>query len=295
MSTTVGIVGVGKIGLALAVNLIDGGLRVLGYRRGSMDDFLAAGGVPARSPRELAAECDVVITILPSIEALDEVVSGDEGLTSGALPGLVVIEMSGMPVEVKERQFDAPRPLGVEMLDCPITGMPPMVAARTAVILGSGDRATFDRCSPIFEAMTDAPHCLGGFGTGSKMKFVSHPLVAVHNTAAAEAMVLSEKAGLDPEVVVRIISDSAAGSNAFKARASTMASRKYLPAPGPVNVLREAVRQTTDFAEGLGSPTPLLSVVATYCDRAVAEGLGEQDTAALFSVLAEEVRTTTAR
>jgi 3-hydroxyisobutyrate dehydrogenase len=96
--------------------------------------------------------------------------------------------------------------------------------------------------------------------------------------------------GFDPEQVVEIISGSAANSNAFQQRVPMMENRHYLPAQASVNLLHEAVHQTTRFAEGLGSPTPLLSVVARYCDRAVAEGLGEQDTAALFSVLSEEAQ-----
>lgn len=288
MSITVGIVGVGNMGLPIATNLIWGGFKVLGYRRGSMEDFLAAGGVPVNSPLELAAECDVVITILPTAEALDEVVSGEEGLAAGARPSLVVIEMSGMPVEVKEQQFNALRSIGATMLDCPITGMPPMVTDRTAVILGSGDKETFDSCGSIFDAITDTTHYLGEFGMGSKMKFVSHTLVAIHNLAAAEAMALSEKAGFDPKQVVEVISNSAASSNAFKARAPMMATREFLPPQAPVSLLQEAVQQTLNFAEEIGSHAPLLSVVAHYCERAFEEGLADQDTAALFSVIAGE-------
>ena len=296
MGITIGIVGVGNMGLPLARNLIGGGFKVLGYRRGSMDGFLAAGGVPVNSPQELAAECDVVITILPSVEALDEVVSGEKGLVSGAKPGLIVIEMSGMPVEVKERQFDELQPLGVEMLDCPITGMPPMVTDRTAVILGSDDKETFDRCTSVFDSITDATHYLGAFGMGSKMKFVSHTLVAIHNMAAAEAMALSEKAGFNPQQVVEVISNSAASSKAFKTRAPMMTAREFLPPQAPVSLLQEAVQQTIHFAEEIGSPTPLLSVVASYCERAVEGGMAEQDTAALFSVLAgEEIPTSPQR
>lgn len=286
MSITVGIVGVGNMGLPIARNLLGKGFTTLGYRRGPMDSFLAAGGIPVSSPQELAAGCDAVITILPSVEALEEVVSGEKGLVEGAGPGLIAIEMSGMPVEVKERQFDALRPLGVEMLDCPITGMPPMVADRTAVILGSGAKEAFEDCNSIFDAITDTTHYLGEFGMGSKMKFVSHTLVAIHNLAAAEAMALSEKAGFDLEQVVEVISNSAASSNAFKTRAPMMAAREFLPPQAPVSLLQEAVQQTLGFAEKTGSPTPLLSVVGECCERAVEQGLGDQDTAALFWVLA---------
>jgi len=288
MSINVGMVGLGNMGLPVALSLLEHGLPVYGYRRRMIDDFITMGGTPVSSSKEVAQHSDIVLTCLPSDEALLEVVSGENGLMQGAHPGLIVVEISMLSLEAKEQALTHLQRVGVEMLDCPISGTPSMVLPRKTVFLGSGDEDVFQRCLPVFQAITDNNFYLGGFGVGSKMKCVANLLVAVHTLATAEAMVLSSKAGLDPEMVMKVITPSIAGSTMFAVRAPMMAARRYEPPMGSIHSVQEFIPLINALAKEVSSPTPLLDVAVRYYDRAAAGGRGEQDIASLFAVLEEE-------
>ncbi len=136
---TVGVVGVGKIGMPISMNLIKSGYRVVGYRRGSLDEFTKIGGVPARSAAEVGAQADIVFSCLPSDEALEEVVQGPGGLVHSAKPGQVVVELGSYPVPVKERQIAPLADKGAFFIDGEVAGTPGMVLARKGVVFLAGD------------------------------------------------------------------------------------------------------------------------------------------------------------
>jgi putative dehydrogenase len=288
MGISVGIIGLGKMGLPLALSLLEHGFPVFGYQRHMVDDFVTMGGTPVSSSNVVAQHSDIVLTCLPTDEALLEATVGEHGLIHGAHPGLIVVEISMLSIQAKEQALTQLQRVGVEMLDCPISGTPAMVLPRKTVFFGSGDEEIFQRCLPVLQAITDNHFYLGGFGAGSKMKCVANLLVAVHNMAAAEAMLLSIKAGLDPEMVTKVINPSIAGSTMFAARAPMMAARRYEPPLGSINQVHEFIPLIKTLAGDVGSPTPLLNLVKGYYDHAVAEGRGEQDVAAMFSVLGKE-------
>src|SRR5438876_1520252 len=148
MSRNVGIVGLGKMGQPLAVSLLEKGFTVVGYRRHSMDAFVALGGTAASSSKEVAQRSDIVLTCLPSDETLIEAVSGENGLVHGVHPGLIVVEISMLSIEAKERARSHLQGVRVEMLDCPISGTPAMILPRKTVFLGSGNKEAFERCLP---------------------------------------------------------------------------------------------------------------------------------------------------
>src|SRR5262249_27029298 len=131
---TVGLIGLGKIGLPIAENLIKSGYRVVGYRRSSMADFEKIGGVPAKSPVDVAAQADIVLTCLPSADALDEAIAGPQGLVHSARPGQIVIELGSHLIPDKQRQAARLADKGAVFLDGEIGGTPGMVSARKAVV-----------------------------------------------------------------------------------------------------------------------------------------------------------------
>jgi putative dehydrogenase len=289
MDLTVGIVGVGTMGLPIAGNLVDSGFRVVGYRRSAMPaEFLAIGGEPVGSPAELAERSDVVLTILPTDDALRQVVGGPQGLVGGAHHGLVVAELSTLSIEGKTACADQLAERGVPMLDCPISGMPAMVAARTAALFCSGDKDAYDRALPVLEGFAGSVEYLGGFGMGTKTKFVSYCLLAIHTMAAAESMVLAKKAGLDLDALYRVINNSIAGSTVYARRAPMMISGTYTPAPGPVDTLHEGLEQVREFASSIQCPLPLTELAYDYYTRAQRAGRGQEDIAVMFSVLGRD-------
>jgi putative dehydrogenase len=288
MSTNVGIVGLGKMGLPVAISLLEHGFAVSGYRRHMSADFISRGGTPLTSSKEVAQHSDIVLTCLPTDRALLEVVEGEQGLVHGAHPGLVVVEISMLSLQAKEQARTNLQRAHVPMLDCPISGTPAQVVPRKTVFFGSGDEEVFQHCLPVLQAITDHTFYLGSFGAGSKMKCVANLLVAVHMLAAAEAMVLSIKAGLDPEMVMKVINPSIAGSTMLAARGPMMAGRRYEPPLGSIHQVQEFIPLIKALAEESCCPTPLLDLAAGYYDRAAEEGRGEQDIAAMFSVLGKE-------
>ena len=294
VAATVGVVGVGSLGLAIAGALLKSGFRVLGYRRSALPAaFVDLGGEPVRSSVELAARCDVVLTILPSDGALDDVVAGSDGLLAGAHDGLVVAELSTLSLEAKHLCRDRFAQRDIPVLDCPISGMPAMVATRDAAVLGSGDPFAFERARPVFDGFSDAVHYLGDFGTGTTMKYVSYTLLANHTMAAAEALALARRGGLDLDVVRQVVRGSVGDSVAFERRAPKMIDGAYLPASGSIDTLRQGLAEVREFAAALGCVLPLSDTTYRYLLAAQEAGRGDQDTAALFAVVSETTPTPT--
>src|SRR5260370_23547745 len=146
MSTNVGIVGIGKMGLPVAISLLEHGFAVYGYRRHMSEDFIMRGGTPVSPSKEVAQHSDIVLTCLPTDKALLEVVEGENGLIHGVHPGLVVVEISMLSIQAKEQALTHLQRVGVEMLDCPISGTPALVLPRKTVFFGSGDEEIFHHC-----------------------------------------------------------------------------------------------------------------------------------------------------
>ena len=167
---TVGFIGVGKIGLPISENLIKSGYRVLGYRRGSLADFEKIGGVPAKSPAEIGAQCDVVFSCVPTAEAMDEVVNGPNGLIHSARPGQIIVELGSHPVPDKEKHVAPLAKKGAAYLDGEVSGTPGMVAARKAVIYLGGDADAAKKIEPVIKGFADLCLYFGPFGAASKVK-----------------------------------------------------------------------------------------------------------------------------
>ena len=155
---TVGFVGVGKIGLPISENLIKSGYSVLGYRRGSLADFEKIGGMPAKSPADIGEQCDVVFSCVPTVEAMDEVVNGPNGLIHSARPGQIIVELGSHPVPDKEKHVATLAKKGAAYLDGEVSGTPGMVAARKAVIYLAGDADAAKKIEPVVKGLRRSVH-----------------------------------------------------------------------------------------------------------------------------------------
>src|SRR3989440_10992116 len=198
---TVGMIGLGIMGSAMSFNLGRTGFRVAGYDVAPRQRaaHARAGGIAARSARDVARRSNIIITSLPSARALAEVAAE---IAASAARGAIVIETSTLPIAVKEAAREVLAKRGVILLDCPLSGTGAQARVKDLLIYVSGDRAACRRTVPVLEGFTSANYYVGPFGNGSKMKFVANLLVAIHNVAAAEAMVLGMKAGLGPAQVL---------------------------------------------------------------------------------------------
>jgi len=283
---TVGVVGIGKIGLPIAENLIKSGYRVLGYRRSSLADFEKIGGVPARSPADIGAQTDIVLTCLPSAEALDDVVQGKHGLVNSARPGQIVVELGSHLIPDKERQIAPLAARGATFIDGEIGGTPGMVSARKAVVYLAGDPEAAKKAETVARGFSDIVHYFGPFGSASKVKLVNNLLVAVHIAATAEAMALGLKAGVDVDLMIKAVGAGSGGSTQFGIRAPWMAQRRFLPAQGDAIGLSHYFELIGNLAERVGVATPLLDRAAELYERCIDMGLGEHDNAVMVDVIA---------
>jgi putative dehydrogenase len=287
MTEPVGFVGLGTMGSALSSHLIRAGYAVTGYDTdpARMEEHAGRGGMTAASPADVIADAGVVVTSLPSTEALWDVLRGDQGLASQPKPELTVIETSTLAVDAKEeaRAFLAGH--GKELLDCPISGTGAQARRKDIVAYVSGGGEAKAKAGPVLTAMTRGWYDVGEFGNGTRMKIVANLLVAVHNLAAAEALILAERAGLDLRAVLTAVGDGAGTSRMFELRGPLMAIGNYAEPSMRTQVFAKDIGIIDGFARDLGSPTPLFSLASTFYRAALAQGRGHDDTACVHAVL----------
>ena len=281
---SVGMIGLGIMGSAMSANLIKAGFEVVGFdvlpeRR---ENHKKMGGTPARNCSAVAKSSSIIVTSLPSPEALLDTAAV---LGSSPRTNQLVIETSTLPIPVKEEAWRVLRSRGVTLLDCPLSGTGAQARAKDLIVYASGDRKAYRRTAPVLEGFARAHYYIGAFGAGSKMKFVANLLVAIHNVAAAEAIVLGIKSGLEPEMLLKVISDGAGNSRMLEVRGPMMVKGDYSQATMKVRTWQKDMMIIGDFARKLECPTPLLSACATVYTAAMAMGLGSADTASVCAVL----------
>lgn len=281
----VGILGLGRIGRAVAANLIADGFPVAAVDRPSARDVAATGVRLVADARTLAAESRVVVSALASEAQMEEAFLGAGGLVAGAHAGLDVIEMGTFPVALKQRLADALAARGAAMIDCPVSGTPPVVAQRQAMLFVSGDDAAIARCAPVLDAISRKQSRVGPFGAGMATKLTTNLLVILNTLAVAEAFVMGTRSGLDPKLMVGAIGNSFAGSTVFDFRAPLMAERRYQPAPGPARIIWKDLHYLRDHARQLGLAAPLLDTAFTWFGRLIEAGRGEDESASVFEIL----------
>jgi len=226
-----GFIGLGNMGSRIAQRLLDRGYRVSVYdrNRAQTEAVAAHGGVAAKNILELARTSDVVLSCLTNDEAVRSVYSGPDGVFAGARPGTVVLEMSTIsPATSRElHQLGATRE--VDVLDVAISGSTPAAEAGTLTLLAGGDQELFEAAEPIFQAVAKQYFLLGGPGSGTAMKLVVNALLGVGMQAIAEAVVLGEKAGLDRERLLEVLSKTAVVAPAHMGKLARVAANDYSP------------------------------------------------------------------
>lgn len=285
-TAAVGFVGLGTMGSALSAHLLAAGWRVTGYDidAARLAAHTGRGGEAATGPAG-AAVGDVVVTSLPTAQALLDVATGAAGLASVAGRGLVVIETSTLPMATKRQARDALAERGIVLLDCPLSGTGGQALTKNVVAYLSGPAQAKALALPVLRAMTRAVHDVGDFGNGSAVKFIANLLVAIHNVAAAEALVLAERAGLDLAAVLTAVADGAGSSDMFEARGPAMAAADYSGPGVTTTVFAKDLEIIAGFAKDTGTPTPLFALASSFYAAALAQGHAGDDTACVHAVL----------
>lgn len=283
----VGVIGLGIMGGSIARNLVAAGQDVCGFDPDPDRQREAeANGVEVlESAAAVAARSSIALTSLPSVAALEKVTEELCGLPESDSDGLIVAELSTLPIDDKISSRDQLAERGILLLDCPLSGTGAQAAVGDLVIYASGDEASCKACERVFLGFGRACPYLGEFGNGTKMKFVANLLVAVHNVATAEAMLLGVRSGLDAQVLYEVAGSGAGGSRVFELRGPLMVSEDYEPATMKLEVWQKDMKLIREFAEENGVSTPLFTASAPVYTAAVEAGRGNEDTAAVYEVL----------
>ena len=280
----VGIVGLGIMGGAFAQNLLAAGWRVIGFdvaapRRRA----LARAGVEiAADAGDVARQTRTIILSLPSPRAL---VSTVDAIVKAGVSRRLVIEASTFTIEDKASAEAALREAGHVLLDCPVSGTGGQAKVKDLVVYASGGAVEIKKLRPMFAAFTRGLYDLGEFGNGSRMKYVANLLVAIHNVASAEAMVLGMKAGLPPQLIHDLVNAGVGTSRVFALRAPMMVKDRYDQPTMKISVWQKDMDVIGSFAQAIGVPTPLFSATLPIYAAAMSTGHAAHDTAAVCAVL----------
>jgi 2-hydroxy-3-oxopropionate reductase len=270
----------------MARNLIKAGhsLVVHSRSRGPVDEIVKAGAKAAASPKDVAAQCDVLITMLPNSPEVEQVALGPNGIIEGARRGLVFLDMSTISPIVSQKIGKALEAKGVAMLDAPVSGGEKGAIDGALSIMVGGDKSVFDSVLPIFQAMGKTITLLGPLGMGGFTKLANQIIVAVNLTALAEALTLGKKAGLDRDLLLTALAGGLAGSKCLEQKRGNYVSNTYNPG-FKIDLHYKDLGLIMESARALGVPLPATAVVQELFSAMRVKDRGGLDHSGIITLL----------
>lgn len=283
---TVGLVGLGLLGAAVAARLRARGHEVVGYDvlPEKIQGLVALGGRGASSAAAVARGAEVVCTLLPSPTSVEEAILGADGIVAAARAGQTVIQMSTISPTQTERLARETSGRGLSFLDCPVSGTSGMVARGEGLIFVGGEPALAERWRPLLEAILPRAVYVGSAGRAMALKLVANLLVALNTAAAAEALLMAERAGLDPTLALEVLTGSAATSRMLEVRGPMIVGREF-PPHMKLDLFMKDLGLITEAGEQVDAPLPLTRVARQLYGAAQAAGHGGEDLAVVITAL----------
>lgn len=279
----IGFIGLGIMGKPMAKNLLKAGyeLVVMDRNQGSVDEIVAAGASAAVTPKAVAEQTDLIITMLPNSPHVKDVVLGVNGVIEGAKPGTIVADMSSIaPLVSRELSAELAKK-GIEMLDAPVSGGEPKAIEGTLSVMVGGKKEIFEKCYPILKAMAGSVVLTGDIGAGNVTKLANQVIVALNIAAMSEALVLAAKAGVEPELVYQAIRGGLAGSTVLDAKAPLVMDRKFNPG-FRINLHIKDLNNALETSHEIGVPLPLTAAVMEMMQALKVDDLGDADHGSLI-------------
>jgi 2-hydroxy-3-oxopropionate reductase len=286
MAQVIGFIGLGIMGRPMARNLLKAGypLVVHSRSRGPVDEIAKAGAKVGTSPRDVASQSDVVITMLPNSPDVEQVVLGRDGVIEGARPGKVLLDMSTISPLVSQKIGAALAEKSVNMLDAPVSGGEKGAIDGVLSIMVGGDKAVFEKVLPILQAMGKTITHLGPLGAGGFTKLANQIIVAVNLTALGEALTLAKKAGLDRELTLTALAGGLAGSKCLDQKKPNYLADTYNPG-FKIDLHYKDLGLIMESARALGVPLPATAVVQELFSALRVKGRGGLDHSAVITLL----------
>ena len=282
MSKKIGFIGLGIMGKPMSKNLLKAGydLTVCDINAVAVSEVVALGAKAAASARELAAQTEIIITMLPNSPQVKAVALGNHGIIDGARPGTIVVDMSSIAPQAAQEVAKALAEKGIKMIDAPVSGGEPKAIDATLSIMVGGEQAVFDECLPILKCMGASAVRVGNIGAGNVTKLANQVIVALNIAALSEAMTLAAKAGVDPELVFNAIKGGLAGSTVMNAKAPLMLDRKFDPG-FRINLHIKDLNNALETAHDVGVPLPLTAGIMEILQSLRIDGSGNEDHSAI--------------
>jgi 2-hydroxy-3-oxopropionate reductase len=286
MAQTIGFIGLGIMGRPMAKNLIKAGYSLIVHSRsrGPVDELVKAGAKAATSPKDVAAQCDVLITMLPNSPDVEQVALGKDGIIEGARSGLIFVDMSTISPIVSQKVGQALAAKGVKMLDAPVSGGERGAVDAVLSIMVGGDKATFEAVLPVLQAMGKTITLLGPLGFGGFTKLANQIIVAVNLTALAEALTLGKKAGLDRELLLTALAGGLAGSKCLDQKKPNYIAGTYNPG-FKIDLHFKDLGLIMESSRTLGVPLPTTAVVQELFNAMRVKGRGGLDHSGIITLL----------
>ncbi|MBJ7223657.1 2-hydroxy-3-oxopropionate reductase [Brenneria sp. L3-3C-1] len=278
----IGFIGLGIMGKPMSKNLLKAGysLVVMDRNLEAVAEVVAAGATAAETPKSVAAQCDIIITMLPNSPHVKEVVLGENGVIEGARAGSIVVDMSSIAPLASREIAAALAEKEIAMLDAPVSGGEPKAIDGTLSVMVGGDKSLFDRCFEILKAMAGSVVHTGDIGAGNVTKLANQVIVALNIAAMSEALVLATKAGVNPDLVFQAIRGGLAGSTVLEAKAPMVLDRNFKPG-FRIDLHIKDLANALDTSHGVGAQLPLTAAVMEMMQALKADDLGSADHSAL--------------
>ena len=258
----VGFIGLGIMGKPMSKNMLKAGydLVVMDHQQAPVDELVAAGAASADSPKAVAEQTEIIITMLPNSPHVKQVVLGENGIIEGAKPGTVVIDMSSIAPLASKEVYGELEKIGVDLLDAPVSGGEPKAIDGTISVMVGGKKEIFDKCYDLMMTMAGSVVYTGSIGAGNTTKLANQIIVALNIAAMSEALVLATKAGVEPELVFEAIRGGLAGSTVLEAKAPLVMDRKFDPG-FRIELHIKDLANVLETAHEIGVPLPLTAGV----------------------------------
>ena len=285
----IGFIGLGIMGKPMAKNLLKAGyeLNICDINKDAVADVAAAGGRAYDTPRETAAESDIILTMLPNSPHVKTVIEGKDGVLEGMKPGTILVDMSSIDPNVSIELEKEVAAAGGEMLDAPVSGGEPKAVDATLSFMCGGKQEVFDRVKPILEKMGSSIVLVGPVGSGNMTKLANQIIVAVNIAALSEALVLATKSGVNPENVYKAIRGGLAGSTVMDAKAPMMLDRNFDPG-FRIELHIKDLTNAQHASKAVGMELPMTDRVLDMMKKLQEEGLGKCDHAAVLRYYEEQ-------
>jgi 2-hydroxy-3-oxopropionate reductase len=286
MADTVGFIGLGIMGKPMAENLIEAGYDLVAYNRTREKAEELDGATVAETPKEVAEQSDIIITMLPDSPQVEEVLAGEEGVLEGVRDGALIVDMSTISPVVTEELAKKAEERGASMLDAPVSGGDVGAIDGTLSIMVGGGEEDFERALPLFEVMGETVTHVGPVGTGQVVKAANQIVVALTIEAVSEALVLGSKGGVPPEKILDVLGGGLAGNKVMEVKREKMLEHSFDPG-FRVELHHKDLGIALAAGREYGVSLPVTAVVDQMLETLKMLGRGDQDHSALLTLIEE--------